>query len=394
MRLYYSSKNGYEITYQKSNLAKKYDKSLLNNQMVKSLGDLDHNGIKLFVINARNSEGCQYYQVINPKDLSVRFCLMESGVFNWGESFALSKIDFNHDGSDDLLFNGPNGDYSLLSGKDGKVIVQLVTYDGNDSFEETASPMDEIVSFNLDGENPLYQLEDINGDGSKELGYFYYGNGYGADSTKLKILDGNTFEQLKLCSLGSIKINDPVIIPVQGQTKVILKEIDFNQIYDYQNETLVAGTSLVGANARGLNDGRVLIETSGGQLYAFNDQSDFSLVDFEQENLTSGDVTVKYKSEKAGMLSVYDHGSLIGQTTSDQVSFTLLAGEHDLVFSYDDANGKMTHITKKVTVSKSSGLRYIVMLISLLLVLISSMIVFYPKYHLYKKAGIKHGKAN
>ena len=76
MRVYYSNKNGYEITYQKSNLVKKYDKNLLNNQQVKVIGDLDHKGINLFVINARNKNGCQYYQAIDPKNLSVRFNLM------------------------------------------------------------------------------------------------------------------------------------------------------------------------------------------------------------------------------------------------------------------------------------------------------------------------------
>lgn len=109
MRVYHSMHNNFDISYSKTNIAKKYDKNLLNNQHVKVIGDLEHDEVNLFIINARNNEGYQYYQVINPKDLSVRFNLLEDGVYNYGETFILPKIDFNQDGCDDLIFNNPSG---------------------------------------------------------------------------------------------------------------------------------------------------------------------------------------------------------------------------------------------------------------------------------------------
>ena len=84
MRVYHSMHNNFDISYSKTNIAKNMIKNLLNNQHVKVIGDLEHDGVNLFIINARNSEGYQYYQVINPKDLSVCFNLLEDGVYNYG----------------------------------------------------------------------------------------------------------------------------------------------------------------------------------------------------------------------------------------------------------------------------------------------------------------------
>ena len=42
MRVYHSTHNNFDISYSKTNITKKYDKNLLNNQYVKVIGDLEH----------------------------------------------------------------------------------------------------------------------------------------------------------------------------------------------------------------------------------------------------------------------------------------------------------------------------------------------------------------
>lgn len=66
-----------------------------NNIHVKVLGDLDHDGIKDFVINAYNDKGCQCFQVIKGKDLSVRYSLLKDGVVyeNEEDSFSVTGIN-------------------------------------------------------------------------------------------------------------------------------------------------------------------------------------------------------------------------------------------------------------------------------------------------------------
>lgn len=396
MRVYNSSRNGFEINYQKSNIVKKYDKNLLNNQHVKVLGDLDNNGINQFVINARNSTGCQYYQVINPLDLSVRFDLMADGVYDWGEAFIFMKVDYNHDGVSDLIYNGPENIQQVISGKDGSVIVDIKkNSDDYDRDVSSPAPLDNIIPINLtDDGDVVYQLEDLNDDGIKELGYLFFNYNDDNDYVKLRILDGKSFDELKLITLDNFILENIAIVPVQGQTKVLAKGVDYNQIYDYQDEVLVAGCSIEANKARVLKDGRILIENNSGELYAFDDQVDFELVGFDKDKYSSGDITIKYQSDKSGMISVYDHGVLIGSSTDQEVDIKLLQGKHRLVFSYDDGQGKVTHITRQIEVSKSSLIKYLIILLSLIIVLAGGLIVVYPKYRLEKEAGVKHAKNN
>ena len=177
----------------------------------------------MFIINARNSEGYQYYQVINPKDLSVCFNLLEDGVYNYGETFILPKIDFNQDGCDDLIFNNPSGStVDLLSGKDGKVLQTVKLNPDSDDNSMNAVVYEEIIPIQFSEDKMIYQLEDINDDSVKELGYFYYD--YYKDINNFKILDGKNYEQLKNCSLENIEYPNNYAIPVLHQTKILIND--------------------------------------------------------------------------------------------------------------------------------------------------------------------------
>lgn len=388
MRVYHSMHNGFEISYSKTDITKKYDKNLLNNQHVNVIGDLEHNGINLFIINARNSDGYQYYQVINPKDLSVRFNLLEDGVYDYGESFILSKIDFNQDGCDDLIFNKPSGStINLLSGKDGK-ILQTVKLNPDSDDSMTAVVYDEIIPIQFSETKMIYQLEDINDDNVKELGYFYYD--YYKDINTFKILDGKNYEQLKSCSLENIESSNNYAIPVLHQTKILINDGEYNQIYDYKKEQLVAGIKLDVTKARAMNGGRILIENNG-QLYAFDDGCDFKLVDFNKHS--DGKMKFKYQSDKNGQMSVYDQGKLVLVSNDKDISLKLLEGKHKLTFSYNDNAGKITHINQVVEVEKTSVFRYLIILCALIIFSGGLLLVIYPKYRL-KKGSVKYGKDN
>lgn len=388
MRVYHSNHDNYEIKYLKTDIVKKYDKQLLNNQHVKVIGDLDHNGINLFVINARNNEGYQYYQVINPIDLSVRFNLLEKGIYNCGESFVISSIDFNHDGCDDLVFNKPNGSgVDLLSGKDGKRLKTIMLNPDDDNNISTVI-YDEIIPIVFSEDKIIYQLEDINDDNIKELGYFY--NDFYKNTKYFRILDGNNFKQLKNWDLEGIEYLNNSAIPVLQQTKILINDGEYNQIYDYKKGTLIAGLDLDVTKAKAMNDGRILMENNG-QLYAFDDSCDFELIDFN--TLSNGKMNIRYQSEKNGQMSIYDQGKLVAVSNSKDIPIKLLEGKHNLVFSYNDNQGKITHINKIVEVNKSVFFRYSVILCTLIIFSGCLMLVFYPKYRL-KKGSVKYGKIN
>lgn len=397
MRLYYSTKSGYEVTYQKTNIAKSYDKKLQNNLYVKVIGDLDHDGIDEFVISAYNDRKCQYYQVINAKDLSERFALLKDGVYDSGESFRFSKIDYDHDGVDDIIYCTPYQNYIILSGKTGE---KILTYRLDDDDYGASEPsdtfaMDNLVEFTINNEaNGLVAINDLNDDGINEwayLNYHYdYSNGRN-ESTNLKVIDGNSFEEIKALKLESGHFSQNEIVTIASQDKLIYRTNNLSQIYDYRNDTLVAGLNVEIKSAKALSNGEIQLVDKNNQLFSFLDQRDFKLVDFDDKAVSNGNLTVNFTSDKSGLMSVYDQGKLVEKTTGNSVELKLLSGIHKLTFSYNDGHGKITHYTTSVVVEKSSISRYFILLIALLIIISGFGLVFYPKYRLLKKAGVKHG---
>lgn len=398
MRLYYSSKNGYEVTYQKTNIAKSYDKNLQNNIYVKDIGDLDRDGINEFVINGYNDRKCQYYQVINGKDLSVRFALLENGVYDSGESFKFDGIDYNRDGIRDIIYCTPYQYYQILSGKDGKMIYGYSldqNYEDNEMEPSSTYPIDNLVELNIYSDNKgIVEINDINDDGINEWAWLKYSYDYdnGRDEgTSLKVLDGSNFEEIKAVKLENKMFSFNPIVPIVSQDKLIYRTDELSQIYDYKNDKLVAGLSSEIAGAKTLNNGEIQLEDNSLQLFSFSDKCDFELVDFDNKKISNGNLTVNYTSDKSGLMSVYDQGKLIEKTTSKSVNLKLLSGHHTLKFSYNDGHGKITHYTTTINVEKSSVGRYLTSLLAMIIVAGGFGLVFYPKYRLLKKAGVKRG---
>ena len=396
MRLYYSKKDGYNISYEKTNIFKTYDKKLLNNAFGKVLGDIDGDGINEIVINGYNDNKCQNYQVINCKDLTMKFALMEQGVLDYGETFSLSENDFNHDGKKDIIFN--HGDYlfDVISGQDGSVLFSYTSFESNLYSSDTPVPLDNIVEFKINDDSKIVAINDLDDDGFNEYGYLTYLDSYEHDDygTFLVIIDGNSLKELKRIRLSKEDYTDNDLVAVKGQNLIIYFDENIQQIYDYQDEQVVAGVKKKIKSAKALTNGRLLLETDDVSLYSFDFQCDFKMTGLNNNEVSNGDLTVKYESNKNGIMSVYDQGELVTMTTENTISFKMLPGDHQLLFSYDDGHGKVTHLQTTIVVEKSGMSRYMIMILMVVILLGSAGLVMGPKYYLIKKAGIKNGKDN
>lgn len=398
MRIYYSLKNGYDLSYQKSNVFKNYDKKLQNNNYVKVLGDLNHDGVKEFVINGINDKGFQYYQVINGKDLSMRYPLLKDGLIfeNNDDSFSVSKFDYNDDGVNDLIYSIYDEEHVIISGATGEEIFRYLNVDyGSDWNNDYGDPyeMSSLVEFNLAEEDGAIKINDLNEDGVNEIAYLikYYGNYDAGRKNILKILDGKNFKELKSPELTAGNYESNKLISVSGQDKIIYNDGSMSQIYDYRNDSLVAGLKQEVSSAKTLSNGLLQLTDSSGKVFSFDDKRDFELVNFDAEKICDGNLKVNYETDKEGLMYVYDQGNLVEKTTAKNISVKLLTGKHDLIFSYNDGQGKTTHYSTTVVVKKSNLSRYLMIIISLLFVIGGFGLVFYPKYYLMKKAGVKHG---
>ena len=393
MSIYYSKIDGYVISYEKSNIVKNYDKKLQNNLYAKNLGDLDHDGFNEIVINDYNERKCQYFQVLSGKDLSVKYGLMIDGVLDNGECFALTKQDYNQDGVDDLLSYDGNATYTIISGKDGSAIFNYDSYDwGYEFYSGDPVPLDYLVEFKIDESiNNVLSLNDLDGDGINEYGYLYYQDS--TNQTLLAIISGKDYQVLKEVVLESENYSDNNVLAIAGTNKIVYLKDELAQIYDYQEEKIIAGLKSEIKSARKLNDQQLLIETKQ-ELMTFNDQRDFELVDFDESEESNGHLLIKYQSDKNGIMAIYDQGKLVKETSADTITLDLLSGNHKLLFSYNDGHGKITSYQASIEVSKSALGRYLVITITLGLLVGAYVLAIYPKYHLKKKAGKVYERLN
>ncbi|MFQ9921955.1 MAG: FG-GAP repeat domain-containing protein [Beduini sp.] len=391
--LYYSKISGYDVSYVKSGIKLDYAKELQNHIQAAQMKDLDHDGINDIIINARNTSGYQVYRVLDGKTLQTKYDLMKDGVYNWGESFEFSGVDYNQDGVDDIIYNTPIGEVEIIDGSNGETLNSHHMYPkyGDHSWQ---APMaqEEMIPMKIDSDSHKVALvEDLNGDGKKEVAYLSSDTDENyRENTSLKFLDGASFDEMKSIQIMNGIPDDYSLIGVVGTNKVMYSSEGLMQIYDYEKEMPVAGFATTVQYAKNITDTHLLISNSEGDLYMLDDAVDFSLSE-TPTTIKGGYMTLKWQSDQSGKMTISDGSETVMTTASNEATFRLLEGEHSLTLSYNDGYGKTTHQTIHVNVEKGHALSYFFNFGLVLVLGLIAGLLFYPKYRLNKKAGVKRG---
>ena len=392
--LYYSRISGYDISYAKSGIKIDYAKDLQNQVQALQMEDLNHDGIHDVIINARNANNYQVYRVIDGKTLQTKYDLMKEGVYNWGESFEFPGVDYNQDGTDDIVYNTPEGYIEIINGDTGETLDSHNTYPeyGQHSWQQPMA-QEGMIPIKIDpNSHKVALLEDANGDGKKDVAYLTSvvdENSY-RTKTMLSIKDSTTFEEIKSIEVMQDISIDFVLVGVEGSKKVMFNLDGFMQIYDYEQEAPIAGFATGVQYAKNITDTRLLISNNEGNLYMLDDAIDFNLNE-TPETINGGYMTLQWQSDKNGKMTISDGGETVMTTAANEATFRLLEGEHNLTLSYDDGYGKTTHQTVHVNVKKGHALSYFFNFGLVLVLGLIAGLLFYPKYRLNKKAGVKRG---
>lgn len=392
--LYYSKVSGYDVSYAKSGIKLDYAKDLQNQVQALQMEDLDHDGVHDVIINARNANNYQVYRVIDGKTLQTKYDLMKDGVYNWGESFEFPGVDYNQDGVDDIVYNTPEGYIEIVNGNTGETLDSHNTYPEYGQHTWQAPMAQEgMIPIKIEPDShKIALLEDVSGDGKKDVAYLTSTvdeNSY-RSKTMLSIKDSTTFEEIKSIEVIQDISIDFVLIGVEGSKKVMFNLDGFMQIYDYEQERPIAGFATGVQYAKNISDTLILISNNEGNLYMLDDAIDFNLGD-TSETIKGGYMTLQWQSDKSGKMTISDGGETVLTTAANEATFRLLEGEHNLTLSYNDGYGKTTHQTVRVNVKKGHALSYFFNFGLVLVLGLIAGLLFYPKYRLNKKAGVKRG---
>lgn len=391
--LYYSKVSGYEVTYSKSGIKLDYAKDLQNQIYAVQMNDLDHDGIHDIIINAKNESNNQIYRVIDGATLQTKYDLMKDGVYNWGEFFEFTNTDYNQDGVEDFIYNSFNNRIEIINGSNGETLDTHNTYPeyGEQSWQSPIA-QDSMVPIKIESNSHKVALiEDLNEDGKKDIAYLtsVVDDNY-RESTFLRIIDSTNFEEIKAIEIMKGLPSDYALIGVVGTNKIMYDSNGLMQIYDYKQEIPIASFETSVQYAQSISDTRLFISNNEGNLYMLDDAIDFNLSD-TPEIIKGGKMTLQWQSDKNGKMTISDSGEIVTTTASNEVTIRLLEGEHDLTLSYNDGYGKTTHRTIHVHVEKGHVLNYFFNFGLVLVLGLAAGLLFYPKYRLNKKAGVKRG---
>ena len=392
-QIYYSKISGYDVSYVKSGIISNYAKELQNHVTVFALEDLDHDGIKDIVFNQRNDEGVQYYQVINSTNLQVKYDLSPEGIYDWGEHWEYTMIDFNHDQVDDLMYTNPNGEKQIISGANGQKITDISFKESlYDNSLQSPVAMEQILPLKImDKVVGIVEIEDQNDDDIKDFLYTQrvMGQDYN-DTLYLRICSGSDFSELSYMSTNEQVYSDTKLVPIKGVNKTIVQVENKSLIFDYTTGQSMATFNQLIEDARISNADKIIGSDDKLRLFLFDDHPDFVLNEVGQK-VKGKTLELSWTSESDGRMEVFNQNEKIATTSKDSIRIPLVKGKQVIKLAYDDGQGKTTNQSIEVNVTKGNGLNIAVILGMLGALTLAVALIFYPKYKLIKKVGGKRG---
>lgn len=381
IRLYtsksYREGNSIVIDYVKTQAVYTYDASLQNKEMAIAIQDLNQDGLQEIVINQFNSHQQPIYTVLNGRDLTRLYDLMEDGIYDWGERFYFSTVDLNQDGWNDILYESPFGEEMILDGKTGKPWFYLSgPYEDHPEGMVLEPSMISIIS-----EENQYMptlIDDINQDGRQDIAYLAGGVIDERYGLILTILDGHTGE---IISENMISQQDDgegkrTLTPLSSSTW-ILSTSQKAWLYDMDHQTIIASFQQEIRDGFYLDDQTLLVLDEKRYVSPLNIDHDFS-VEGISDHISKKVQFQLLKPEEKGYVKVWDQGELCALIEGDEGSFYLKEGKHILEFEFCNEQGKSLFVTKEVQVKNRSIVPYLLYLGALLMMSLMLGLAFYP----------------
>lgn len=397
--IHLSKKSDNNIFYTKTNIKYTYDKELLNHEMAVFIPDLNNDGISELVFNAKNDNGKQYYKVLSGSNLQPLFNILEEGISTNYNNFFFLNFDIDNDGYNDFV-ERKNWDtvYHFISGKTGQSIMEInispygEVYDRNIK-EEIKS----IIPFTVyDPDFSLILGEDYNDDSHPELLFLketYYPkqesvlqiyDAYAKNNTPIKeVVISSTENKNYYYYDGYVEQNKLITKVINADNLYVIKPSAGNNIiYDIKNEQIIAGFETAITKAIKMSDNLLFAVNSNNSPININYANDFNITNVANKSVVNSPLKIKWNYEDYGgmnIVKIYDNGTYIATSYTDNIELLLKAGNHKLTFESIDHWGKILSGSLDVTVVKTNNLVGMYLVLSIGLIIIIAGISFGPK---------------
>ena len=381
----YTSKITWDmISYTKTNNKYTYSQDLDNISGAQIIGDINKDGIKDIVFNAKGNAGRYYYQILSGSDLKKIVSISETEGIDYSfREYMVMNFDINNEGTNnicEIVYNGQQ--YRFLSGKTGEVLFEVGKGYGKDMAIDYPMSMNIISSttsvllgtdHNNDTHNELYVLMQ-----NEDDNYGYYLNIYDIYNKKKKPI-----KEIKLFSNEYAYAyqenitydysyeNEDYSFKISKVENTLQNLISIKipsgktQIYDVDNEEVIAIFNKPAYFTRMIDDKRALMTGKDDAIYIINLSNELRIENLKNNQKISSKINLKWTYEEYGgmnTISVYDNGILLGKTEKNSMKLSLIKGKHTLTIESEDTWGKILSTSINVTVEKSNAIRYIMLI--------------------------------
>ena len=361
-RLYNSSVSyawGYlSVEYKKTSSAFNNNQSLKQSMNSALLGDLNRDGIKEIGFVSRNDAGHETFVIVDGQKLKNLVVMYPDGIHDYNECVKILDQDLNGDGYNEIV-GCENWNFGIYDGKTGTRLMSIARdYWADQEFEHYDKSYfpDYIVPFNtMVDESNFKIIEDVNGDGCPDLALskMLQNEDNWRMYTVVRIHSGKDQEILKEIMVTEDYI-DLNIQQVEGNNRFIaIGQEESLMIIDLNSLTVLANFDTVAKRVSGFDDNNLLIVNKDDKLNLINIEESFHITSDVPETTDDYIVHLAWQSlEDYSVMTISDNSGKVYSGTASEYDIKLAEGDHRIVLSMDDGQGK--HYQKEVNVTVNS----------------------------------------
>ncbi len=397
--IFLSKRNGTIIEYVKTNKNHSFPNDLENIDYALLVPDINNDGIKELLINDRDKDKKQIYNILSGKDLTSIFVINITN--SYGSMYNFLEDDINEDGYNDLLevINGIS--YNFISGKDGSSIFRIDKVEENGGNEPVRDiyigkpdiGYDGLMVFNYDMSNKyIVSGFDITNDNKKEI-YILKEEYYPQPKLVLEIYDINNKTNSLIRSVdfyytqefnkdymednySSYAYYKQISEVVNGNGLFIINPpANTSIIYDAKENKVLSEFNLYIMKSIKIDTNKIFGVTKDNSPVIINYYNDLSISSLKSSNIYKSPVNFKLNTslkEDLRVIKVFNEGTLLTTEYEDEFDLKLKRGNYDLVIKSIDRWGKTQNYSINISINKFNP--YIIIFSILLLVIVSLLI--------------------
>ena len=350
----------------------------INGDGVKELGMIDHNDV-----------GYEIFKIVDGASLNTMYYLCEDGINDDGEAFRPMEYDLNGDGYKEL-YGRVHWQYGIYDGRTGEFMLNVnnYKYDEGDIYINEYHPNYNVPFWVLDESECSVVVSDI--DGSKYVAFAR--NEYDREVFTMRnyivMYAMDDLENEYKISYTANENEGPGLLRSVDNSEgiALLTGNASTSIIDLKNKAMLASFKVAAKKGYQFDENTILIANESDVLYRLDTRNCFTLTEPIPETTDNYMLHLAWQdSQDYSVMTIYDNGTAVYSGSDSETDIKLVEGEHDIVLSMSDGQGKTYQETYKITVSEQPVNIYWMFAVAAVLLIASFMLGRYQKIAVNRK---------